>query len=131
MTFRLPFREWIAAPVPLAVAVVLLWLSLVPALVFAIVTFVLARRSVRRLSRKVVVDGEGIHWKDVDIPWERADRLEFSPAYSGPHIAILEKDEGRPRALPFITSGLYRALRERLNPLPPAVERKVLGDAWE
>jgi hypothetical protein len=113
------------------VPVVLLWLGLLPDLVFAIVTFVLARRGVRRLSRKVVVDGEGVHWKDVDIPWEQADRLEFSPAFPVPHIAILEKDEERPRALPFITSGLYRALRERLNPLPPAVERKVLGDAWE
>ena len=134
MTFRRPLRHWWTFPLRLSIAVVALWAlwpRLLPTLILALAMFVVARRSVRALSRKIVVDRDGIRWKDVDVPWEDVDRLDFSPAYPDPHIAVLRKGEERPHALPFITPALYRSLRDRLNPLPPAVERKVLGDAWE
>src|SRR5687768_1350984 len=126
MTFRRPLRHWWTFPFQLSIAVVALralWPRLLPTAILAAVMFLVARGSVRYLSRKIVVDREGIRWKDVDVRWEDVDRLDFSPGYPEPHIAVLRKDERRPHALPFITPALYRSLRDRLNPLPPVVER--------
>lgn len=126
MTFRRPLRDGWPWPLSLSGSVLALWALWPLALPVAGLMYLIARRSVAALGFKITLDGDGVRWPGTRLAWEEIGRLDV---LSG-SIALLEKADERPHALPFITPALYRVLRERLNPLSPFIERKVLGDTW-
>lgn len=76
----------------------------------------------------VVLDDRGLRWRDEEgrraFAWEEIGSLQHGGPETDPRPVIVRWDGGR-YTLPFVTPALYRALKERVNPLPPDVEARM------
>lgn len=76
----------------------------------------------------VVLDDQGIRWEDDEgrraFAWTEIGCLQHGGPAADPKPVLVRWDGGR-YTLPFVTPGLYAALKARLNPLPPDVEARM------
>jgi hypothetical protein len=86
------------------------------------------REGVSACTSFVEMDGRGVRWKGQggrgEALWGEVSRLASWGSGRHPALALELKNGGRP-LLPFVSRPLYRALRERLNPLPAAEEARM------
>jgi hypothetical protein len=78
-------------------------------------------------SAWVDLDPDGLRWQEGGethrVLWDGVSGLESEGA-EHPVLALTLKQGGR-AALPFATRDLYRALRQKLGPIPPSEEKRM------